>query len=104
MNDWDDDTPITLKEACEILFRGHIKPATLVAEAERGNLQLERIGRRYFTTPGAIKEMRERCRLQANAPTSAKNDTCNPHGKDQAKYALARLQKTIDELKQSSKK
>lgn len=45
-----DDEPMTLAEACETIFRGHIKPATLRAEAARGRLVIERIGRRDFVT------------------------------------------------------
>ena len=40
------DDPITLEEACRIVFRDTIKPATLRAEVARGNLIIERIGRR----------------------------------------------------------
>ena len=73
---WDEDTPITLDEACKVLFRGTIKPATLVAEADRGKLHLEKIGRRYFTTPKAVQEMREKCaRPRKQAPTATQNGT-----------------------------
>lgn len=65
-----DDEPMTLAEACCIVFRGAIKPATLRAEAARGNLVIERIGRRDFVTRAAIREMRERCRVQQREPAS----------------------------------
>ncbi|WP_420335563.1 hypothetical protein [Roseibium sp.] len=104
MNEWDDETPITPREACEVLFLGHIKPPTLVAEAERGNLQLERIGRRYFTTPGAIKEMRRRCRVKENALKVTRSSVSDPFGDDRAKFAKAALKKTLEELKKRSKK
>ena len=65
-----DDEPMTLAEACDIVFRGAIKPATLRAEAARGNLTIERIGRRDFVTRSALKEMREKCRVQQREPVS----------------------------------
>lgn len=59
----DDDHPMTLKQACEIEFRGAIKPASLMAEHRRGNLQLEKVGRTYLVTRGYLKEMRNKCRV-----------------------------------------
>lgn len=65
-----DDEPLTLSEACETLFRGRIKPATLRAEARRGRLVIERIGRTDFVTASGIREMRRQCRGHRNAPAS----------------------------------
>ena len=62
-----DDEPLTLKEACDLIFRNAISPATLRAEADRGRLVIERIGRRDFVTRRAIREMRKKCEL-APAP------------------------------------
>lgn len=45
-----DEDPITLKEACEMVFRNTVTPATLRAEAGRGRLEISRIGKRDFTT------------------------------------------------------
>ena len=59
-----DDTPIPLAEACRIAFNGAIGPDTLRAEARRGRLVIERIGRRDFVTLAAIREMRRLCQLQ----------------------------------------
>ena len=68
-----DDEPLTLDDACRKVFGGAIKPASLIAEAKRGNLRIEKVGRRYFTTRSALKEMRNRCRvdLSQRAPGSA---------------------------------
>lgn len=63
----DDDEPLTLAEACKVIFRNTISPATLRAEAERGRLVIERIGRRDFVTRSAIREMRKKCE-QVPAP------------------------------------
>ena len=58
-----DDEPLTLAEACQLIFRKTISPATLRAEADRGRLVIERIGRRDFVTRRAIREMRQLCQL-----------------------------------------
>jgi len=58
----DDQKPITLKEACSRVFAGSITPATLRAEAGRGNLKIFRIGKRDFTTVEDINRMVELCR------------------------------------------
>lgn len=62
-----EDEPLTLAEACQLIFRNAISPATLRAEAGRGRLVIERIGRRDFVTRRAIREMRKKCE-QAPAP------------------------------------
>jgi hypothetical protein len=54
------DDPITLREACRLVFRNQIKIATLRAEAARGHLTMFRIGRKDFTTLRHIREMNER--------------------------------------------
>lgn len=56
-----DDTLITLKDACEIVFGGRVTPVTLKAEWRRGNLELSKIGRSYFTTPAKLKQMDLKC-------------------------------------------
>ncbi|KZM46962.1 hypothetical protein OA90_26595 [Labrenzia sp. OB1] len=104
---WDEDTPITLAEACKVLFRGAIKPATLKAEAERGKLVLEKIGRAYFTTPKAIREMREQCRVQEKPQGSHLEKTHQENngssGTGQNTFAQAALNQTLKELKSGSK-
>ena len=69
------DDPITLEEACRIVFRDTIKPATLRAEVARGNLIIELIGRRDFVTRAALEEMRERCCVQQKAPACGSTKT-----------------------------
>jgi hypothetical protein len=61
--DLDPAAPMTLASACQVHFAGAIKPSTLLAEARRGTLKLERIGRRYFITHRDLMEMREKCRV-----------------------------------------
>jgi hypothetical protein len=77
-----DDTLLTLREACETLFRGLVKPATLRAEHARGRLVIERIGRRDFVTPAAIQEMRRLCeRKKAPASGSARPASTETDGR-----------------------
>lgn len=61
------DTPLSLKEAAEMLLRGLVKASTFRAAADRGELTMERLGRRIVTTPASIEACRERCRDQAKA-------------------------------------
>lgn len=57
MTDITDDTALTLNEACRIYFRDAIKAASLKAEHKRGRLHMVKVGRTYFVTPAAIREM-----------------------------------------------
>ena len=63
MSEPDEDEPLTLVEACKLIFRNSISPSTLRTEASRGRLTIERIGRRDFVTRRAIKEMRRLCEV-----------------------------------------
>jgi hypothetical protein len=60
-----DDSLLTLKDACEIFFRGKVTVATLKAEHARGNLDMSKIGRCYWTTIAKLREMESRCRVEA---------------------------------------
>lgn len=72
-----DDDPITLTEASKVVLRGRITVSALRAEIRRGTLTVERIGKNLFTTPAAIREMREKCRVMPNPQdyTSEKTET-----------------------------
>lgn len=63
MVELDDNEPIGLDEACRVLFKNRIRPDTLRREAARGRLTIERIGRKDFVTPAAIREMRKKCEV-----------------------------------------
>jgi hypothetical protein len=64
------DTPIPLKDACERHFSGTISVATLKAEHKRGNLEISKIGRQYFTTLNQIRKMIKKCRVVVSPPVS----------------------------------
>ena len=58
-----EDQNIPLGEACEIVFGGRCGVATLKSEARKGRLKLYKIGRRYYTTLKAVREMVNQGRL-----------------------------------------
>ncbi len=73
-----DTDPITLGEASKILFRGLVSKQALYSQFLQGNLACERIGKNLFTTPAAIREMREKCRVVSNHPASISVQTTAP--------------------------
>jgi hypothetical protein len=73
-----DTDPITLSEASSVVLRGVVSVTALRAEIKRGNLAVERIGKNLFTTPQAIREMREKCRVQPHHPASTSAPTTAP--------------------------
>lgn len=58
----DQDSPLSLQEAADILLRGLVKAATLRAAAARGELIVEKLGKRIVTTPADIERWRQSCR------------------------------------------
>ena len=103
----EDDDPITLRVASEVVLKGAISEATLRAEIRRGNLTVERIGKNLFTSPRYIREMRERCRVQQNRRdcTSAKTRAAGTSGSSATATAtdeLAVLRATAKALKNGS--
>lgn len=70
-DDITDDTPLTLKDACRIIFRDAIKPASLRSAADKGHLHMVRVGRTDFVTPAAIKEMMVRQCQEKDSPRAA---------------------------------
>ena len=80
------DSPISLNEAAAICLRGLVTAATLRAAAERGDLVIERLGRRIVTTPGDIDAWRQKCRNQ-----KAQDSTCDQKRQTQTvQYAIVR--------------
>ena len=73
-----DTDPITLSEASEILLRGKVSRSALYAQYQKGTLACERIGKNLFTTPAAIKAMREKCRAEPSRPASISAPTTAP--------------------------
>ena len=94
MNDTD---PVTLKEACDIVFRGTVKPSTLKAEADRGNLPIAKIGKRWFVRIGDVRQLFDRCRAEPKGQGYISTKRANPgsSGMDHASSALAALKRTL---------
>lgn len=70
------DSPISLNEAAAICLRGLVSASTLRAAAERGELTIERLGRRIVTTPADIDAWRSKCRKE-----KAQGSTCDQRGR-----------------------
>lgn len=96
-----EDDPITLKDACEIVFRNAIKPATLRAEAMRGRLVIRRIGRQDFVTLRDVREMVEQCRAEKPLPVSTSTRRVNNGSSAMARdsSAQAALESTLRTLR-----
>jgi len=97
----DIDTPITLKEACRIVFQDKITPATLRAEARRGRLIIESIGNKHFTTLAYIEEMRIKCRRPADQQETGliSDEQHESSSLEERKVALAAARLTLKGLK-----
>jgi hypothetical protein len=99
-----DETLITLKDACEMFFRGRITVAVLKAEHSKGNLEMSKIGRSYFTTLAKLKAMEAKCRVEApdRDSGSTKSEEHGPSSTAEAAAARDSLMMKLDELKNSS--
>src|SRR5262245_3608187 len=70
----DPNTPLRLDAAVRLAFpAGGMSVSGLRREARRGNLVLEKIAGKHFTTLRAIEEMRAKCRDQARELGSGSN-------------------------------
>lgn len=98
-----DDDPITLKEACEIVFRNTCGVETLRAEAARGNLAIARVGKRYYTTIRDARELLEKCRVepQGRAYISIPSEERGQSATERIASARAALRKNLNAHKGS---
>lgn len=98
-----DDEFITLDEAADRIFGGHVTAWTLKAEIRRGNLKAFKLGRRYFTTPAHARELAQ-CLAVENRPASTLTSNAD-NGSSSTQdigAAQAALSKTLQALKQNS--
>ena len=95
---------ITLQDAAEVYFDNKITAASLRAEQRRGNLAIDRIGRRYFTTVYDLKEMQEKCRVghKGRAFTSTEGGSNGLSERERISSALFALNQTARALKSNS--
>jgi hypothetical protein len=96
------DTLITLKDACDIFFGGRVTVATLKAEHAKGNLEMSKIGRSYWTTIAKLREMEAKCRVAVPARASGSTRSERPGQSLMADPDIARgaALRKLDELKQ----
>src|ERR1700736_4122170 len=80
------DEPMTLKQVCEEIFKGRITPSTLKAEHNRGNLEMSKVGKAYFTSRRHVVEMIENCRVKAQGRVS---DSTKPEGPGPSSMEIA---------------
>lgn len=101
----EEDDPITLKEACEIVFRDTVTISTLRAEAARGHLEVARIGKRDFTTLRSAKELFRKCQDEKRPRDSISIRTAKPglSATDRATSVQAALKASVGRLKSSSR-
>ena len=98
------DDPIPLKEACRDILGGRWTPATLRAEADRGNLVIFRLGRTDCTTPADLERMVQACRenRRVRGSTWTRDEANGSSETDNATSALAALRQSTAALKRSS--
>jgi hypothetical protein len=98
-----DDDPITLQEACILIYRGNIKPSSLKAKADAKKLTTFKVGRTIFTRKRHIREMEECLEgLKAHDSTSTGLANSGQSETDKASSALASLSQTVLALKRGS--
>jgi hypothetical protein len=99
-----DSDPITLTEASKLVLRGVVSVSALRAEMQRGNLMTMRIGKNLFTTPAAIREMMEKCRVKPHRLASTSDRTIEPGSSETRSTAseLAALNASVTALKSGS--
>jgi hypothetical protein len=97
----EDDEPITLAEACRLFPHAKLTVWTLRAEAQRGRLDIFRLGKRDCTTPRAMREMVKLCQDadHRRVSTSTRQDETERHASAQAALSL-----TMQDLKASRRR
>ena len=102
LNMTSDTDAITLQDAAQHFG---FTVLTLRAEADRGRLTIYKIGRRYYTTPGDIREMVTKCRVDQKARdfTSIRNARRGSSETANSASALAAANETVQRLKNISR-
>jgi hypothetical protein len=109
------DTPLRLETAAELAFPdGTMTASGLRREQAKGNLVIERIANKDYTTLRNIEEMRKKCRVQAKGQdfgsnrrsmTKPANSSVAQHGSletERVKNARAALEETAQGLSKRS--
>jgi len=94
-----DDEPLRLDVAAALAFPdGSMTASGLRREASKGNLTLERIANKDYTTLQAIAEMRKKCRVEAKVRDSG----CNPPEKTGKEMSSSRPYGSSEKAQQSA--
>ncbi|WP_244471998.1 excisionase [Prosthecomicrobium hirschii] len=110
LDDIDDDTPLRLDVAAALAFPdGSMTRSGLRKEAQRGRLVIERIAGKDYVTMAAIREMRSRCRADANRPASTSGSAgaaipCGSSSTDRLRSGQAAVLAMAAELKKHSRR
>ncbi len=98
---------MTVDQACETFFHGHVKPPALRRARDDGILPMTRVGRRDFVTAGAIRSWMKapKWRDQENQPDSGSTKATESGVSSTADQsaALAAALKTASALTKRSK-
>ena len=96
--------PITLERACGLYPGSKITVSTLRAAADRGHLDIFKLGRRYHTTPAAMQQWVQRCQEDGRrrVSTSIPRDNNGLSETERASSAQAALRATVVALRSSS--
>jgi hypothetical protein len=103
-DDINDTDPITLEEACRLVFRKTCTVWTLRAEASRGRLEVAKIGKRYYTTLRAARSLYSKCLEGNRRPDSTLTHVESSGSSETARSSSARaaLRQSVSVLKKSS--
>jgi hypothetical protein len=89
----DENAPVRLEDIIPIAFpAGGITLAGLRKEVARGNLAVEKIAGKLFTTLADIKRMREKCRVKEKDPDSTndlRKEDVRPPGLSETDQSLS---------------
>lgn len=93
---------ITLKDAAQHFG---FSVYSLRTEADKGRLTIYKVGKRYYTTPGDIKDMIKQCRVEQKGQdfTSIRSAANGSSETERVSSALAAARETALKLKNSSR-
>ena len=100
-----EDDPVTLQEAVDIVYRGRIEVSTLRLMADRGHLEIFKVGRKWFTTLRSVREMKNTCPGNRKVPGSGstRNAGSGLSEMERVSSALVALKQTTRALKSGSR-
>ena len=106
------DTPLRLEDAVKIAFpMGGMTVKGLRREIERGNLVVEKIANKHFTTLDNIKRMREKCRSSVEKDPVSTDDldqtvvtTYGSSETDESSSAQESLQHLVKSIRRNLRK